>query len=139
VIEEVYQHEEASFSTKWSYTYDPMNERTRETFYNSEGMVFTGYHVTNEYDSDGRLVDTIRHDLSGVQKSRTSHSYNEHGHLTESTTYNPDNSLNSMTTYEYIYDEWGNWIEKRTFTTNNLRETYNIPTLVQFRTISYYD
>jgi len=139
VIEEVYQHEEANFSTKWSYTYDPMNERTRETFYNSEGMVFTGYHVTNEYDSDGRLVDTIRHDLSGVQQSRTSHSYNEHGHLTESTTYNPDNSLNSVTTYEYIYDEWGNWIEKRTFTTNNLRETYNIPTLVQFRTISYYD
>lgn len=139
IIEEVYQHKEESFSTKWSYAYDPMNKRTRETFYNSEGVVFTGYIVTNEYDSESRLVDTVRSDLSGTHQSRTSHTYNGHGHLTESATYHPDNSLNNKTTYEYTYDEWGNWVEKRTFTTNNLHEAYNIPTLIQFRTISYYD
>ena len=139
IKEEVYQHREYGFSTKWSYAYDPMNERTRETFYNSEGVVFTGYLVTNEYDSESRLLDTIRCDLLGAQQSRTSHTYNGYGHLIESATYNPDNSLNNKTTYEYKYDEWGNWVERRTLTTNNLREAYSIPTLVQFRTISYYE
>jgi len=139
IKEELYQHREDGFTTRWSYVYDPMNERTRETFYNSEGMVFTGYLVTNEYDAEGRLVDTIRYNLSGAQQSRTSHTYNSHGHLTESATYNPDNSLNSKTNYEYTYDEWGNWVERRTLTTNNLREAYSIPTLVQFRRISYYE
>ncbi len=139
VIEEVYNHREESFSTEWSYAYDQMNKRARETFTNSEGVAFTGYLVSNEYDSEGRLVDTTRYDLSGTQQSRTSHTYNGHGHLTETATYNPDNSLCNRTTYEYTYDERGNWVEKRTFATNNLRETYNIPTLIQFRTISYHN
>jgi YD repeat-containing protein len=139
IIEELYQHREDGFSTRWSYGYDSMNERTRETFYHSGGEVFTGYLVTNEYDAEGRLVDTIRCDLSGSQQSRTSHTYNGHGHLIESATYNPDNSLNSKTTYEYTYDEWGNWVERRTLTSNNLREAYSIPTLVDFRRISYYE
>lgn len=139
IIEEVYQHVGENFSTKWSYSYDNMNKRTRETFSNSEGVAFTGHLVTNEYDSEGRLMDTIRYDLFGTQQSRKSHTYNEHGHLTENAAYNPDNSLNNKTTYEYTYDKWDNWIEKRTFTTNNLREAYNIPTMIQFRTISYYD
>ncbi|MBA7621231.1 hypothetical protein ES703_28589 [subsurface metagenome] len=138
VIEEVYRHQGKTFQIKWSYAYDRNNERTGEIFYNSQDSVFSGYRTTNEYDSQNRLIETIRYDLSGTQQSRTRYTYNYYEELTENIVYNPDNSLNHKTTYEYEYDQRRNWIVMRTFYTNNVEERYKTPTLIQFRTIKYY-
>lgn len=138
-IEETYRQLAIPFKTKWSYAYSHRNERTGEDFYNSEGAVFAGYRMINEYDSQGRLLDETRSDLAGLQQSRFQHTYNAHGDLLASITYNPDNSLGYMTSYEYEYDRYNNWIVKRTFNTNNLNEEYNILSSKEERTITYFD
>ena len=139
VLEETYRHLNIPFKTKWSYAYSQKNERTREEFYNSEGTVFAGYRVTKEYDSQDRHLETARYDLAGQQLSRSRYTYNAYGDLLASITYNPDNSLMLMTSYEYEYDRNNNWIVKRTFNTNNLKEEYNILSSKEERTISYFD
>jgi hypothetical protein len=139
VIEQVYRHHGKDFRTRWSYTYAGEDERASETFYNSLGAVFSGTRTVKEYDSQGRLIETIRYDCRDRQQSRAKYRYNERGDLTESISFNPDDSLYSKTTYEYEYDERGNWIEKRTYITNNLEEEYRTPSLFQYRTITYHD
>ena len=139
LIEKLYRHPEPSFEIKWAYTYSQNNEQTSEVYYDSRGSVFSGYRTTNEYDSKGRVIATIQHDASGTQLSSSRFEYNNQGDLTESITYNPDDSLESSTTYEYQYDTKGNWVVKKTLYTNNLREEYGVPTLVQYRTIEYFD
>ena len=44
-----------------------------------------------------------------------------------------------MTSYEYEYDWNNNWIVKRTFNTNNLKEEYKILSSKEERTITYFD
>ncbi len=138
-IEETYRHLVIPFKTKWSYAYSQRNEGTGEEFYNSEGVVFAGYRTTNEYDSQDRLLEEARYDLSEQQLSRSRYTDNAHGDLLASINYNPDNSLNYMTSYEYEYDRNNNWIVKRTLTTNNLKEEYNILSSKDDRTITYFD
>ncbi len=161
-IEEVYQHHGISFETKWSYAYNHKDEKTLEAFYNSQGLLFSekqteydvagktsevesvkgisfGYRTINEYNSQNRLLETIRYDLSGEQQYRRTYIYNNQGDLVEDINYNPDDSLNSKSTYEYEYDEKGNWVVKRTFKTDNLKEQYNFPSVFQKRSIIYYE
>jgi len=139
VIEETYRHQVIPFKAKWSFAYSQRNERTVEEFYNSKGAVFAGYRMTKEYDFQDRLLDEARYDLAGQQVSRTRYAYSRHGELLERTTYNPDNSLKLMTSHEYEYDRHNNWIVKRVFNTNNVKEEYKILISKEERTFTYFD
>jgi len=44
-----------------------------------------------------------------------------------------------MTSHEYEYDEHDNWIVKRTYETNNLREEYKVLSSKEEKKITYFD
>jgi len=162
IVDKEYRHARRPFACRWAYRYDGSSRITRETFYDSDGQVFTmtektydgrgnkiserssgrgvdpGFRVIYEYDAVGRLLETVRYDLAGRLQSRESSRYNEKGDLIESVRYNPDGSLMSSTKYQYVYDQGRNWIERTTLVTDNAKETYNVHTEIVSRTLSYY-
>ncbi len=162
VLLKEYRHRLEAFSFRWEYRYDGSGRTTMETSYDSRGRVFRmtetiyngrgnkilervsgrgvdrGFRVIYEYDAAGRLLEEIRFDLDGRQQSRESSSYNELGDLVESASYNPDGSLTSSWKHLYVYDENGNWIERKTVETDNAIECYDVPTEIVFRTIRYF-
>lgn len=160
VLDKEYRHALRPFSCRWTYRFDGSDRIIEEIFYDSEGRVFTmtetaydrrgnkvserssgrgvaqGFRIIYEYDEAGRLLETIRYDLEGRQQSRQSSRYN--GDLVETAGYNPDGSLTGSTRYRYAYDEFNNWTERTTLSTNNAKETYDVITEVMSRTLSYY-
>jgi YD repeat-containing protein len=160
VLDKKYSHALRPFSCRWRYRYDNSDRIIEKIFYDSEDRVFTmtetaydgrgnkvserssgrgvaeGFRVIYEYDEAGRLLETIRYDLEGRQQSRRSSRYN--GDLGETAGYNPDGSLISSTGYRYVYDEFDNWTERTTLSTNNAKETYDVITEVMSRTLSYF-
>jgi YD repeat-containing protein len=157
-----YQDGRRPFACRWEYRYDSGGRIVMEAFYDSDGRLFTltettydargrklsertsgrgvaaGSRVLYEYDGAGRLLETVRYDLQGNQQSRESSRYNESGELLQTARYNPDGSLSGSTSYVYLYDEGRNWIQRTTLATDNARESYDLPTEILFRTISYY-
>lgn len=162
VLDKEYHHVLRPFSCRWTYRFDGSDRIIEEIFYDSEGRVFTmtetaydrrgnkvserssgrgvaqGFRVIYEYDEARRLLETIRYDLEGRQQSRQSSRYNDKGDLVETAGYNPDGSLTGSTRYRYVYDEFNNWTERTTLSTNNAKETYDVITEVMSRTLSYY-
>jgi len=162
VVDKEHRHALRPFSCRWTYRFDGGDRIIEEIFYDSEGRVFTmtetdydgrgnkvserssgrgvaqGYRVIYEYDEAGRLLETIRYGPEGRQQSRQSSRFNENGDLLETAGYNPDGSLTVSTRYRYVYDEFNNWTERTTLSTNNAKETYDVITEVMSRTLSYY-
>jgi YD repeat-containing protein len=155
-------HARRPFSCRWAYSYDHGNRLVSETFYDTHDRIFSliettydergnkiaerssgrgmaqGSRTIYEYDSAGRLLETVRYDLEGNQLSRQSSRYNERGDLLEAASYNPDGSLLTNTRYRYLYDEKGNWTQRIATATNNAKESYDVPTEILLRTIGYY-
>ena len=157
-----YRHERQPFSCRWTYGYDAAGRLTLEAFHDSRGRVFSltetawdaqgnklserssgrgvdpGLQVLNEYDTRGRLLETVRQDLEGRLLSRETRRYNEWGDPVETARFNPDGSLASSTRYDYVHDQRGNWTERVTLLTDNAKESYGLPTEYQRRSIEYY-
>ncbi len=132
-----------------------------EIFYDSEGRIFTqtetaydsgsnkiserrsgrgipqAYRMVYEYDASDRLIDTVRYNEEDNMQSQTSSVYNREGELVETASYNPDGSLINKTNFVYVYDEIGNWTEKKKLVRNNARETYYVTDEIIFRTFTY--
>lgn len=155
-------HARRPFSCRWDYRYDHGNRLVSETFYDTHDRIFSlietaydergnkiaerssgrgvapGSRTIYEYDSAGRLLETVWYDLEGNQLSRQSYRYDQWGNPLETATYNPDGSLLTSTRYRYLYDEKRNWTQRIATATNNAKESYDVPTEILLRTISYY-
>jgi hypothetical protein len=163
LVEKRYWHSGRSFSFLWSYLYNSRNDMTEDALYDSGGRLFSvkrttynktgqklfeentgkgvasGYRLMYEYDSEGRVLESIRYDLAGHQTSRQSYRYNFWRDLVESSQYNFDDSLRTSTEHDYAYDKMRNWIEKKTLVTSNAEERYRAPSVILFRTIQYFE
>ena len=66
-----------------------------------------------KYDEKGRKVEEIvQTKVEFTTEEKTTYTYNDNGEVVESTSYEPDGSVQMTTQYTYEYDVRGNWISK---------------------------
>lgn len=122
------------YSTECTYTYDKNGNLTKETDgetgtvvkryeYNDKNQCVASY---NYYPDDGSLLskEVYAYDGNGLKKSMTRYvddeavglevyEYNDRGDMVEERHEQGDETIETMT-YEYEYDEQGNWTTKLT-------------------------
>jgi len=107
--------------------------RADSQYYLADGAL--GERWLTEYDSDGRIARTygLKADGSPLGDGKYSFEYDGRGRRAKVWTYNEfdgSNTASSVTIYEYVDDELGNWIEqrKRHLWRNDSYESKNITT-----------
>lgn len=107
--------------------------RADSQYYLPDGAL--GERWLTEYDSDGRIARTysLKADGSPLGDGKYSYEYDGRGRRAKVWTYNEfdaSNTASSVTIYEYVDDELGNWIEqcKRHLWRNDSYESKTITT-----------
>lgn len=142
---------------KQSFNYDAMGNLIEEIWYTPEGV--QNWKLTYGYDNQGNKIEEINYDEKGSLYEKQTYSYDEKGNKIEANNYDSDLSLswkqtflyddkrniveknwynfegsvfNIKTTFEYEYDEKGNWIRRI--------DSFNgIPEYILEREFEYYD
>ena len=93
-----------------SYKYDSNGNKIEEwdsTFYGSLTSVFT-----YKFDINGNKVEKNHFLSNGNTSGKETYDYDSKGNLIQHNFFNKDGSLRYNTSYNYIYDEKGNWVKK---------------------------
>ena len=92
------------------------------------------------YDISGRKIDTVARPVEGSAPSgKQQYGYDDKGNITEMVVRGDDGSILSKETYQYEFDELGNW--KKMTTSVAVYEDGKLsfePVEVTYRTITYY-
>ena len=130
------------------YLYQNDNDFTlqsRKTDYDSNDRILkiesqgqVSQQEINEYDDKGRLMEKIIMDIEGVVLSSELYRYDLKGNVVLQQKYGLGKQLMNEYIYEYVYDDYGNWIEKITFYSDNIREQYKVKTTRNKRYIKYH-
>jgi TonB family protein len=92
------------------------------------------------YDISGRRIDTVARPVEGSAPSgKQQYGYDDKGNITEMVVRGDDGSILSKETYQYEFDELGNW--KKMTTSVAVYEDGKLsfePVEVTYRTITYY-
>ena len=118
------------------YTFDGSDRQTRDV--REQKGIVTGYTSEYVYDSEDRMIASTLYDADGSWQSAERFVYDEAGNQVESIELNRDGSYRYMTTYEYEYDDWGNWVSSTQYFSNNQTEQYGIIRQVLERDIAYH-
>jgi hypothetical protein len=134
VITESALYNDAGFEVEGlSRRYNPdnqlMSEETRGRNY--ERKVY-------EYDESGRMLSLKVFNQEGQVRSAVTHRYDEEGRETATHRYGPGHQLRNATIINYVYDDYGNWTEARTYYTDNIKEEYERLQRVEKRDIGYF-
>jgi len=90
----------------------------------------TIYYIRNTYDNTGNVVERFRSEKKDGPFSRTVFYYNPDNTVSGSDEYSDSGELLESLTFDYVYDEYANWIE---CTTKN----FDIPVFVERKNITY--
>lgn len=92
----------------------------------------TNFKVTQKFGFDGGLwIEEEKYNDAGEFVSKESGAYDQHSNQITFSRYNAFGEVTELNTYEYKYDETGNWIQKNSFRDGQLL-------IVQKREIVYY-
>lgn len=92
------------------------------------------------YDPNGRKIDAVDYPVeSTTLPGKERYRYDDKGNIVEMVVLGSDSSILSKESYEYEFDQLGNWTKMRSSVAvyENGKVTYE-PTEVTYRTISYY-
>ncbi|MDL2296644.1 hypothetical protein LJC68_09940 [Bacteroidales bacterium OttesenSCG-928-B11] len=115
----------------WQYSYNSRDQVTEERFYLPYGCLYD--KVKFEYDFAGNLIKKLFYDMEGVLYREEHFTYDQHGYLVqESKIRYRGYKLNTETfSYQYQFDDKGNWI-------NKMVNMNNIHSHTVVREIEYY-
>lgn len=114
------------------YAYDGKNRISEEKKYDNNGEFTIGYLYT--YDDQDLIVVRKSMNEQGVQRRRTTYSYDQYGNLVEEIWYDKETTfILREVSYTYTYDDKGNWISRITYEGPDKN-----PTEVVVRSIDYY-
>ena len=114
---------------KWEYKYNDKDEIIEMISYNKEGEIRDTR--TYIYDSIGNEIESTLVRANGeftLFKSR----YNDRQDMIENIWYDEEGQLKHETKFEYVYDDYGNWITKK-------RSSDGVINYVWEREIVYYN
>ena len=113
------------------YTYDSRGNLVKNLITSGD----TDTHMTeiiNEYDRKGNRISTITDHVPQNMDSEEKLKYNSKGDVIERIFQHENTAVNNVKTYEYQYDESGNWVVMETIKANGDR-------VINRRTITYFD
>jgi len=114
---------------KTIYQYDTLNNQIKFTEY-KKGKVDLRY--THKYDGNDNLIEVQWLDSLGQFGNKTIFEYNEKNDLLKECTLDKDDNLMIIKTFDYTFDQYGSWIEKRHYLNDSL-------IVVTRREITYYE
>ena len=107
-----------------------MGQRTERCKYNSDGSL--KYKSLYTYDDHGNTIEENRRGDDGRLFYKFSYEYDAKKNITMRTKYKSDGSVyGAKMTYNYRYDDIGNWIEKISYSDS-------VPKYIQKREFEYY-
>jgi len=106
-------------------TYKYEHESNTETIsrYDSNNKI-TEKWMTKK-DSDGKLIQDVHtkyQDGRSIAKT-IDFAYDQHGHILTETMTKTGSSIKKVISFEYKYDEFGNWVERKEFKKSGARES----------------
>lgn len=124
----VFEYKPTGFETKYYYGKKEITYVKKGTDFAEAGGPFA---VTGKLDKEGRVISMSK-SVPFVANTTTYYSYNQNGDLFREGNKaiignNVVGTLRSNETgyrYEYVYDEYGNWTEKRTYKDGELLQAY---------------
>ncbi len=120
------------------YTYDSKGFVTSEVWYKAGQLENrTEYEYANDYRE---RVEQMYHMLGTEKATRTTRKYDDKNNLVFEQSVEYTGNPLSIRTYAYVYDEQGNWTEKRAYNQPADKGKYGPKELVsvELREISYY-
>ena len=124
------QFEDDSISLlKTIYYYDTINNQTKFTEY-KKGKIHEIY--THKYDCNNNLIEIQWLDTLGQCNNKTVFEYNDNSDLLKECTFDKNHNIIIKNTFDYAFDKYGSWIEKRQYVNDSL-------TQITKREIKYYE
>lgn len=130
IVESIYYNSEGKEEGKIKNKYDEKNNLI-ELIYIDKDNEASHHKRTFKFNSKNFNTEINEFDWEGSLEMKYIYDYDSHGNVIEDYKYKSDGSLYEKRTYEYSFDEKGNWI-KKVITKNDK------PEFVIFREIEYY-
>lgn len=146
-IIEVKYYEEGKLKARRVFEYTPTGFESiyyrdkKEVAYARKGNEFAevggSFPKSGKLDKDGRIISQTA-SVPFVAKSTTFYTYNQNGDLVRkgNKTNLGNNVVGTLRSnesgyrYEYVYDNYGNWTEKRTYKDGKLQKEYEVREIV---------
>ncbi|MBD3635962.1 MAG: hypothetical protein HUJ25_01365 [Crocinitomicaceae bacterium] len=108
---EGWENEKEDETVKYAYEHGDNQETVSK--YNSSGKITEQW--VQKWDDKGRLIQDVHTTYeSGSPISKTiDFMYDEFGHIVTETMHKSNSKLQKQIIFEYTYDEYGNWIERK--------------------------
>ena len=134
-LKKEFEYNPQGLKSKKTYKYDLKGNLKKEKFYRSNGELDGKYIY--KYDSQGKVIAkywfTTKVWLTLKLTYKNTYKYNSQGDLIEEILYKNDGSIENKRSYEYEYDNQGNWIRAIEY------DTKEKPQYIIIRKIEYYN
>jgi len=128
-VEEYYYNPKSSLNLKTVFKYDTNRKMIEEAIFCPNGKLKK--KITFKYDNKGNKIEEKMYDKDGCIQAKRTYKYDKQGNQIERNLYGQEGSPFITETYNYVYDEAGNWLRKSHFNYNGLMS-------VTVREIIYY-
>jgi hypothetical protein len=121
---------------KYRYKYDDKGRYTEETLFGNDGKLWTKY----VYNFKGNQKETLAYDENGQLNQKHIATLDAQGNEVEESYFDVSkNSVDEKYSYNYEFDQQGNWIKRTTskWATKDGKQQF-VPDWVTYRTITYY-
>lgn len=126
------QDEELEVSHSLKYNSSSLEIEHITCFYENGNRMFTTQ--TFEYNSDGKMTESVLYDDAKNELSRWVYTYNDQLSLISEEVFDASESLTEKRTYTYEYDSVGNWTTRIAY-----NGTTNDAQVITVRKIEYFD
>ena len=120
-IEMILKAPESENGWKYVYKYNSDNKKIEQFRYKPDGSIKD--RRTYNYNNDGNEFEQFQHKPDGTIMKYVSE-YDEMDNLINHTWYDEQGNQTHQTSYEYVYDENGNWITKKSSSKGVLSMVY---------------
>lgn len=121
LLEEIFHRKEGQ--EKFSYKYDQKGNRIEHTAYDIK--------YSYQYNDKGQVIEENIHDEMDKISTKTIIKYDKKGNFIKKTAHYLDVSTKENYTYQYTYDQKGNWVKRIEYKDKN-------PIQITERVIEYY-
>ena len=123
-MEALSEEQKAEFAAEFARVFSPGTAMSRHT---------------HRYDAEGRLIESNL-TMMGMEVSRQTFAYDEHGNKSEEVSYNESGTLAGKALFTREYDEHGNWTRELVSTASTWDAEFELstPAHVTRRLITYW-
>jgi hypothetical protein len=128
---------DGTLKNTYIYSYNNLSRQSERMIRRPDGSV--EQRDVYSFDLEGRLAEQTTYDSDLQIFSRTTYTYDEKGNEVEQTNYWREGSSTSVISFEYEFDNTGNWVKKIMTFRKPKEGGFDIEAIViYYRTITYY-